>query len=314
MSAATAARRGVDRVPRRAGPIRRRERGRRTAWVFSAPFLVLFLLMYAGPLLAGLGMSFTDLRSTDVRHPLDVNGVGLDNYQRLLHDDAMRKAAWNTFFFVATGVPLTVVFGLAAAVVLHSGIDRARTFFRTGYFLPQVTSIVGIAVAWRFLLDPQSGLLNEALGAIGIHGPAWLADERTALPSLVAMATWRGFGFDMVIFLAALQGVPRELYEAADVDGAGRWAKFRRVTLPMLRPAVLFTVVYSTIGYMQFLEEPFVMTKGGPLDSTLSASYAIYLQFGAGNYGYAGAAASVLFLVIVALSFLQFRVLRPKHL
>ena len=107
MSAATAARRGIGRVSRRAGPVRRRERGRRTAWVFSAPFLVLFLLMYAGPLLAGLGMSFTDLRSTDVRHPLDVNGVGLDNYQRLLHDDAMRKAAWNTFFFVVTGVPLT---------------------------------------------------------------------------------------------------------------------------------------------------------------------------------------------------------------
>ncbi len=283
------------------------------AWVFAAPFLILFVVMYAGPLFAGFGMSFTDLHSTDVRTPLSVNGVGLSNYQRLLHDDAMRKAAWNTFFFVATGVPLTIIVGLAAAVVLHSGISKARTFFRAGYFLPQVTSIIGIAVAWRFLLDPQSGLVNEALGLFGVHGPAWLADEHTALPSLVVMAGWRGFGFDMVIFLAALQGVPRELYEAADVDGAGRWAKFRKITMPMLRPALLFTAVYSTIGYMQFFEEPFVMTKGGPLDSTLSASYAIYFQFGAGNYGYAGAAASVLFTVIVALSFFQFRVLRPKH-
>ncbi|MBC6460140.1 carbohydrate ABC transporter permease [Actinomadura sp. HBU206391] len=143
--------------------------------------------------------------------------------------------------------------------------------------------------------------------------PAWLADERTALPSLVVMAAWRGFGFDMVIFLAALQGIPRDLYEAAGVDGAGRWATFRKVTVPMLRPALLFTAVYSTIGYMQFLEEPLVMTQGGPLDSTLSASYAIYKQFGVGNYGYAGAAASVLFAVIVALSFLQFRMLRPRH-
>ncbi len=283
------------------------------AWIFAAPFLILFLVMYAGPLLAGFGMSVTDLHSTDVRHPFAVNGVGLDNYQRLLHDDTMRKAAWNTFFFVATGVPLTIVAGLAAAVVLNTGITRARTFFRAGYFMPQVTSIIGIAVAWRFLLDPQSGLINEALGVIGVHGPAWLADEHTALPSLVVMAGWRGFGFDMVIFLAAMQGVPRELYEAASVDGANRWEQFRRITLPMLRPALLFTAVYSTIGYMQFFEEPFVMTKGGPLNSTLSASYAIYFQFGAGNYGYAGAAASVLFTVIVALSFLQFRLLRPKH-
>ena len=283
------------------------------AWVFAAPFLILFVVMYAGPLLAGFGMSVTDLRSTDVRHPFAVNGVGLGNYQRLLHDETMRKAAWNTFFFVVTGVPLTIVAGLAAAVVLHTGITRAKTFFRAGYFLPQVTSIIGIAVAWRFLLDPQSGLLNEALKVIGVHGPAWLADEHTALPSLVVMAGWRGFGFDMVIFLAAMQGVPRELYEAASVDGAGRWDQFRRITVPMLRPAILFTAVYSTIGYMQFFEEPFVMTKGGPLNSTLSASYAIYFQFGAGNYGYAGAAASVLFTVIVALSFLQFRLLRPKH-
>jgi multiple sugar transport system permease protein len=292
---------------------RGRPRGRLMAWVFASPFLALFAVMYAGPLAAGFGMSFTDLRSTDVRHPLNVNPVGVANYQRLWHDDAMRKAAWNTFFFVATGVPLTIAFGLAAGVLLHSGITRGSALFRMGYFLPQVTSIIGIAVAWRFLLDPQAGLLNQALGVIGVHGPAWLADERTALPSLVAMATWRGFGFDMVIYLAALQGIPRELYEAADVDGAGRWAKFRRVTLPMLRPALLFTTVYSTIGYMQFLEEPFVMTKGGPLDSTLSASFAIYNQFGFGNYGYAGAAASVLFTVIVAMSFLQFRMLRPRH-
>ncbi|GAA2107946.1 carbohydrate ABC transporter permease [Actinomadura alba] len=283
------------------------------AWVFAAPFLILFVLMYAGPLLAGFGMSFTDLRSTDVQNPLNVNGVGLDNYQRLMQDEAMRKAAWNTFFFVATGVPLTILLGLGAAVALHSGINRARVFFRVGYFMPHVTSIIGIAVAWRFLLDPESGLLNQGLGLVGVDGPAWLAEESTALPSLVVMAAWRGFGFDMVIFLAALQGIPRDLYEAADVDGAGRWATFRKITVPMLRPALLFTAVYSTIGFMQFLEEPLVMTQGGPLDSTLSASYAIYKQFGVGNYGYAGAAASVLFTVIVALSFLQFRMLRPKH-
>lgn len=166
---------------------------------------------------------------------------------------------------------------------------------------------------WRFLLDPEAGLVNEGLAWIGIDGPAWLSDERTALPSLVVMAAWRGFGFDMVIFLAALQGIPRDLYEAADVDGAGAWARFRSITLPMLRPALLFTTVYSTIGFMQFMEEPLVMTKGGPDNATLSASLAIYQQFGVGNYGYAGAAASVLFTVIIALTFLQFRLMRAKH-
>ncbi|WP_433324194.1 carbohydrate ABC transporter permease [Spirillospora sp. CA-294931] len=288
-------------------------RGGRTAWLFAAPFLVIFLGLYAGPLLAGLGMSLTDLRSTDLRRPFGVNLVGFDNYSRLFEDEVMRQAASNTLFFVATGVPLTIVAGLAAAVALHSGIARARTLFRVGYFLPHVTSIVGIAVVWRFLLDPESGLVNQGLGGIGIGGPAWLSDERTALPSLVVMAAWRGFGFDMVIFLAALQGIPRELYEAADVDGAGAWARFRSITLPMLRPALVFTTVYSTIGFMQFMEEPLVMTKGGPDNATLSGSLAIYQLFGSGDYGYAGAAAGVLFTVIVALTFLQFRLMRAKH-
>ncbi|MBG6093006.1 carbohydrate ABC transporter permease [Actinomadura viridis] len=304
------------RGPRAAPPRRPRgagRRGARIAWLFSAPFLVIFLGLYAGPLLAGLGMSVTDLRSTDVRDPFAVNGVGLDNYTRLFQDEVMRRAAANTAFFVVTAVPLTILMGLAAAVALHAGIERFRTPFRIGYFLPHVTSIVGIAVVWRFLLDPEAGLVNEGLAWIGIDGPAWLSDERTALPSLVVMAAWRGFGFDMVIFLAALQGIPRDLYEAADVDGAGAWARFRSITLPMLRPALLFTTVYSTIGFMQFMEEPLVMTKGGPDNATLSASLAIYQQFGVGNYGYAGAAASVLFTVIIALTFLQFRLMRAKH-
>ncbi|MDH2427125.1 sugar ABC transporter permease [Sphaerisporangium sp. TRM90804] len=282
------------------------------AWLFSTPFLLVFGLMYAMPLIAGLVMGFTDMRSTDVRNPLAVNFVGLENYERLFQDEAMRRAATNTLFFVVTTTPLTIAAGLAAAMLLDSGITRLRTFFRLGYYLPYVTSIIGIAVAWRLLLDPQAGLVNDLLRTVGIDGPAWLLDERTALPSLVLMTAWRNFGFDMVVFLAALQSVPRELYEAAQVDGAGTWARFRRITVPMLRPALLFCGVYSAAGFLQFLEEPLVMTRGGPLNSTLSASLAIYNQFGFGNYGYGAAAATVLFTVIAAFSFAQFRWLRPR--
>ncbi|RCG27053.1 sugar ABC transporter permease [Sphaerisporangium album] len=288
--------------PRRAG----------TAWLFSAPFLLVFGLMYALPLLAGLVMGFTDMRSTDARNPFAVNFVGLDNFQRLFQDEVMRRAAANTLFFVVATTPLTIALGLLAAMLLNSGITRLRTFFRLGYYLPYVTSIIGIAVAWRLLLDPQAGLVNDLLRAVGVDGPAWLLDERTALGSLVVMTAWRNFGFDMVVFLAALQSVPRELYEAADVDGAGAWARFRSITVPMLRPALLFCGVYSAAGFTQFLEEPLVMTKGGPLNSTLSASLAIYNKFGSGDYGYGAAAATILFTVIAAFSAAQFRWLRPR--
>ncbi|GII80287.1 sugar ABC transporter permease [Sphaerisporangium rufum] len=313
--AAVASERASARRGARSGARRPDAPPRRTgrAWLFCAPFLLVFALMYALPLVAGLLMGFTDMRSTDVRNPFAVNFVGLANFERLFQDDTMRRAATNTLFFVVATTPLTVAAGLGAAMLLNSGIGRLRTFFRLGYYLPYVTSIIGIAVAWRLLLDPQAGLLNQLLGMIGVDGPAWLLDDRTALPALVVMTAWRNFGFDMVVFLAALQGVPRELHEAAHVDGAGAWARFRAVTLPMLRPAILFCGVYSAAGFMQFMEEPLVMTRGGPLDSTLSASLAIFNQFGAGDYGYGAAAATILFTVIVAFSFAQFRWLRPNR-
>ncbi|MFI6322860.1 carbohydrate ABC transporter permease [Nonomuraea sp. NPDC050556] len=282
-------------------------------WIFVIPFIVMFVVFYLGPLLVGIGMSFTDMRSTDVTDPLGVDPVGVENYLRLANDEAMRKAAVNTAIFVVTCLPLTIGLGLAAAVALNSGIARLpAAFFRLGYYLPNITSIIGIAVAWKFLLEPEAGLVNWLLGLVGIDGPAWLQDESTALPSIIVMTAWRSFGFNMVVLLAALQSIPRELYEAGDVDGAGRWAKFRSITVPSLRPVLLFCTVYSSVGFMQFMEEPLIMTGGGPLNSTLSASLAIFKQFGVGNYGYAGAASSVLFVVIVALAVLQLRLGRNK--
>jgi multiple sugar transport system permease protein len=296
----------------RARPVRNRRRRALIGWSFAAPFTVLFLVFSLLPVVASLVMSVTDLRDTDLRHPLAVNFVGLDNYTRLLHDDLFQKAAVNTLVFVVIGVPLTIVVALAAANALNSGLIRFRALFRVGFYLPVVTSIVAIAVVWRFLLDPEAGLVNNLLAQVGIDGPNWLGDTTTSLPSIIVMATWRNFGSLMVIFLAALQGIPADLYEAATLDGAGRWQQFRNVTLPMMRPALLFGAVITGIGYLQLFEEPLVMTQGGPLQSTLSVSYHIYNQFGFGNYGYASAVAYVLFVAIVALSVLQFRLLGAR--
>ncbi len=296
----------------RARPVRSRRRRALIGWSFAAPFTVLFLVFSLLPVVASLVMSVTDLRDTDLRHPLAVNFVGLDNYARLLHDDLFQRAAVNTLVFVVIGVPLTIVAALAAANALNSGLVRFRALFRVGFYLPVVTSIVAIAVVWRFLLDPEAGLVNNLLAQVGIDGPNWLGDTTTSLPSIIVMATWRNFGSLMVIFLAALQGIPADLYEAATLDGAGRWQQFRNVTLPMMRPALLFGAVITGIGYLQLFEEPLVMTQGGPLQSTLSVSYHIYNQFGFGNYGYASAVAYVLFVAIVALSVLQFRLLGAR--
>jgi multiple sugar transport system permease protein len=294
--------------------VKRQQAWRRalTGWSFAAPFTVLFVVFSALPVVASLVMSVTDLRSTDLRNPLNVNFVGLDNFTKLFSDDLFLRSALNTLAFVVIGVPLTMVLGLAAASALNSGLVRFRAMFRVGFYLPVVTSIVAIAVVWRFLLDPEAGLVDNLLRLVGIDGPNWLGNSATALPSLMVMAAWRNFGFLMVIFLAGLQGIPKDLYEAATLDGATRWQQFRNVTLPLLRPTLLFGAVITGIGFLQLFEEPFVMTQGGPLSSTLSVSYHIYNQFGFGNYGYAAAASYVLFLAIVGLSVLQFRLLGER--
>ena len=261
--------------------------------------------------MAALVTSFTDLRVTDIRNPLSVDFVGIANYLDVLGDARFHKAAANTTVFVLVGVPLTMALGLAAAVGVNQGVVRFRTIFRVGFYLPVVTSIVAIAVVWRLLLGSEVGLVNAVLSGFGIDGPGWLSDERYALWSIIFMAAWRNLGFLMVIFLAGLQTIPGDLYEAAEVDGAGRWQRFRRITLPLMRPTLLFGAVITGIGYVQFFEEPFVMTEGGPLNSTLSLALYAYDQFSFGNYGYTASIAFILFIAIAMLTLIQFRLLRP---
>ncbi|MGW2618325.1 carbohydrate ABC transporter permease [Streptomyces sp. NPDC001500] len=298
---------------RRRAP-RRTAHGRqaRAAWILTAPFLALFAAFMLLPLVWSLLMSTTDTQSADLRTPLNVSFTGLDNYVRLFQDDQFVHALRNTGVFVLVGLPLTLAAGLAAAVALDRGIRRFRAVFRVGFYLPVITSIVAIAVVWKSLLDPQAGLVNTVLAWFGIQGPAWLADTRFALPVMILMAVWRNLGTVMIIMLAGLQSVPQSLMEAAELDGAGAWQRFWRVTFPLLRPALLLTAVTTGIGYLQFFDEPFVMTQGGPLDSTLSATMYAYQQFGNGNYDIASAAGYVVFVLIVALTVLQFRVLRDK--
>ena len=279
-------------------------------WSFAAPFVILFLVFMAGPILVAFVTSFTDLRVTDIRNPLNVEFLGLDNYLTVLGDQRFQKAAANTAVFVFVGVPLTMALGLAAAVGLNQGVVKARTVFRVGFYLPVVTSIVAIAVVWRLLLGTEVGLINGTLSLFGVDGPGWLSDERYALWSIIAMAAWRNLGFLMVIFLAGLQTIPRDLYEAAEVDGASKWQRFRGITLPLMRPTLLFGAVITGIGYVQFFEEVYVMTQGGPLNSTLSLAFYAYSQFSFGNYAYTAAAAFILFVAIAALTFFQFRAFR----
>ena len=282
------------------------------AWSFALPYVLLFLVFMAGPILVALLTSFTDMRVTDIRNPLDIEIIGIDNYAAVLTDARFLKAAANTAVFVLIGVPLTIVLGLAAAVGLNQAVVKFRTLFRVGFYLPVVTSIVAIAVVWRLLLGTEVGLVNGVLASFGIDGPGWLNDQRYALWSIIGVAAWRNLGFLMVIFLAGLQTIPKDLYEAAEVDGANTWQRFKGITLPLLRPTMLFAFVITGIGYVQFFEEPYVMTEGGPLNSTLSMALYTYNQFGFGNYGYTAAAAFVLFIAIATLTLVQFRLLRDE--
>lgn len=301
---------GVTGSRQGAGTARRREG--RAAWVLAIPFCLLFLAFTAWPVIQSLFMSFTDTKARDLRNPFAVNVIGFDNFAKALEDPLFRKAAANTAYFVVAGMPLTLVVALAAAVALDKGITRFRAIFRLGFYTPVITSIVAVAVVWRFLLQEPGGLINTALGWFGIPGPNWLGDPHWSMPALILMASWRNFGTAMIIFLAGLQAVPAELHEAAAIDGASAWKRFRHVTMPLLRPTLLFVMVTTAIGYLQFFEEPFVMTQGGPLNSTLSLSMYTYQQFGFGNYGLASAMSYLIFVVIAIVTAIQFRVLRER--
>lgn len=234
--------------------------------------------------------------------------VGLDNFRRMLDDPLFWKATLNTVYYVGVTVPLVVVVSLAMALLLNRKI-RGLGFFRTIYFLPVVSSMVAVAVMWRWMLNPDYGLVNAGLAVLGIDGPSWLGDSTWAMPSIILVSVWREVGFYMIILLAALQGVPRNLLEAAAIDGAGPWQRFWGVTFPMISPSVFLVSIMALINNFQAFDLMYVMTEGGPQNATTNLVVYLYQQgFQYFDIGYGSAIALVLFAMILAVTLVQWRV------
>jgi multiple sugar transport system permease protein len=272
---------------------------------FLLPALAALGAFFAVPIAAAFALSLTDFDLYALADARNLRFVGLENYARWLHDPAFWRAFANTLFFVGVGAPLSVGASLAAALLLCARSARAQAFFRTVYFVPVVTTLVAVAVVWRFLYHPRLGLANRALGWLGLPPVDWLGDPALAMPALILLAVWKNFGFNMVIFVAGLQGIPERLYEAARLDGATRWQELRCVTLPMLLPTTVFVVLMTLIGHFQLFAEPYVMTQGGPEDSTKSLVLLLYEQaFRWWNLGQAAAVSVLLFGIVLATTLL----------
>jgi multiple sugar transport system permease protein len=271
-------------------------------YLFVAPLIIGLLVFTYGPVLAAFGLSFTkgDYISTP-------RFIGINNYVRLLNDDLFWKSLRNTLYYVIGVVPVSLVLSLLLALAMNQKL-RGIVFFRTVFFLPSITASVTIGLMWLWIYNPEFGVLNFLLKQIGIKGPTWLSSPEWAMPAIMVMAIWRSLGYNMLIYLAGLQGIPDVYYEAAEIDGAGRWAKFRHITVPLLSPTTFLLLTLSMIGAFQVFEYTYVMTGGGPVYSTLTMVLNIY-NFAFRNFemGYASALAYVLFFILLALTAIQFR-------
>ena len=289
-------------------------RARVAAWCFVAPALFVIGVFFFVPVLAALAMSLTDFDIYALADVRNLRLVGLGNYVQLLRTPLFWQAFGNTLYFVVVGVPLSIVVSFGAALLLHSPLVRFRGVFRTALFAPVVTTLVAVAVIWRYLFNPDYGLLNYALDGVGVPRIDWLGDPHWAMPAIILFAVWKNFGYNMIIFLAGLQSIPPPLYEAARVDGASAWRQFRHITLPMLAPIVAMVNVLTIAGYFQLFAEPYVMTQGGPLQSTVSVLYFMYEEgFKWWNLGSASAVAFLLFLFIFGVTALQLRLTRWQY-
>jgi len=288
----------------------------RAGLAFVAPALGLIVLFFVVPVVAGFLLAATDFDIYGIGDLSTARFVGLSNFTALLHDPVFWQALGNTFYFVLVGGPLSVGVSLGAALLVNARLARFKGLFRTVYFAPVVTTMVAVAVVWRYLYHPRFGLLNQLLAMVGLPDVNWLGDPRWAMPAIILMAVWKNFGYNMIIFVAGLQGIPTTLYEAARVDGAGPWQQFRRITVPALRPMLVFVGVITMIGYFQLFTEPYVLTggTGGPLNATLSLVMYMYKQgFRWWNIGFAAAVALVLFFIILAGTLVQMRLQRERE-
>jgi multiple sugar transport system permease protein len=280
-------------------------------WGFALPALVIIAVFFLLPVVTALLISFTDFDLYALADPTTVRMIGLENYHRLLATPLFWKALGNTAVFVLLGVPLSLAASLGAALLLDAPLARHKGLLRTALFAPVVTTLVAVALIWRYLLHTRYGLLNDLLTHLGFPAIDWLGDPHWSMPAIVLLAVWKNFGYNMIILLAALQGIPDDLYEAARLDGAGAWARLRHITLPLLAPTLALVTLLTVSGYFQLFAEPYVMTQGGPLQSTVSVLYFMFEQgFKWWRLGFASAVAFVLFALILALTAMQMRLTR----
>ncbi|MEV4810032.1 carbohydrate ABC transporter permease [Micromonospora avicenniae] len=292
---------------RRRTPLARREA--RWALLFLAPWIVGFLVFQAGPMIASGWLSFTEY---DVINPPEC--TGLDNYRQLMADPQVARSLGNTVYYTALHVPLVMLISLALALLLKR-VGRLQGFFRTVFYLPVMTPAVAVGILFLLLLNTQDGLINRGLALIGVEGPSWTTDPHWVMPGIVLMSLW-SLGSTVIIYLAALQNVPCDLYEAASIDGAGGWARFRHVTLPMISGAIFFTLVVNTIASLQMFTEVYTMYFGNretqnTFNSDAATFYVIRLfqeAFQFLHMGYASAMAWLLFLIIMVITLVQVKV------
>lgn len=286
----------------------------RAGWLFTAPVLAIIVAVFVVPTLLAMAMAFTDYSIYALADPGNLHIVGLANFTTLFATPLFWRAIGNTVLFAVLGVPLAIGASLFAALLLNDATVRWKPLWRVALFAPYVTSIVATAVVWRFLFNTRFGLINQALGVVGLPAIDWLGDPNTSIPAILIFVTWKIFGYNMIVFTAALAAVPQDLMEAARLDGAGQWTRFRHVTLPAIGPTLVLAGVMSVAGFLQIFAEPYVMTLGGPAQSTTTILYFMFEEgFKWWNLGQASAVAFVLFLMILAVTLIQTRYARRQE-
>ncbi len=286
----------------------------KAAYLFLAPAVTAILIFFFIPVIAAFLMSFTDFDIYALASYDTVRFVGFRNYIQLFGDPLFWQSLQNTFYYVVLATPLSIAVSLGAAILLNTKLIKYKSFFRLSYFIPYITTLVAVAIVWRFIYHPKFGILNYFLGWFGINPVDWLGNPSTAMPAIVLMSVWKTFGYNMIIFLAGLQNIPEDLYEAASLEGANAWQKFKAITIPMLAPMTLFVSIITIVGFFQLFAEPYIMTQGGPLNKTLSIVGYMYQEgFRWWNMGYSASISFVLFFIILIVTILQFK-LQKSHL
>ena len=285
----------------------RKARRRRPGFWFVLPAAALFAVFFAYPLASSLWQSLFSTTGGESKF------VGGAQYLRLFQDPLVAKSLFNAFLILVIQVPLMICIAISLAYLLNQSWLRFKTGFRAIHFLPAVTTLVAYSLVFRVMLATDGGAVNQLLGMVGMAPVDWLNNEAWARVALIASIIWRWTGYNMIIILAGLQGIPAELYEAARIDGAGRWATFTKIVIPQLRPVILFSTITSTIGALQLFDENFILTGGGPSDATLTPVLYLYkVGFRQFDFGYASAIAWLLVALIAIISVVQFRIMKEK--